>query len=48
VGVFCLPATLFIVARFMAFRFKKGAQETKVTIFAAISAMHQAELSRAQ
>jgi integrase len=40
--VLCLPATPFTVARFMAFRFKEGAQGTKGTISAAILAMYQA------
>jgi hypothetical protein len=42
VGVTSLPATPFIVARFMAYRFKEGAEGTKGTISAAISAVHQA------
>jgi hypothetical protein len=42
VGVTSLPATPFTVARFMAYRFKKGAEGTKGTISAAISAVHQA------
>ncbi len=42
VGMSSLPATPFTVARFMAFRFREGAEGTKGTISAAISAVHQA------
>jgi hypothetical protein len=42
IGVVSLPATPFTMDRFMAFRFREGAEGTKGTISAAISAVHQA------
>jgi hypothetical protein len=42
IGIVSLPATLFTMARFIAFRFREGAKGTKGTISAAILAVYHA------